>query len=235
MHHAYGPAGDIPGLLARVTPAESDPVWDELWSRLCHQGTVYPASVLALPDLLALARRWPPSQRTAPLALAAGIVAATDGAQSADADILAGLEEAAAESLSGPGLDHVQVVHVAQAVLSFRGDRLWGRQLDRYATGEFPGVCRGCACEFFIVIAPGEYFVAREDYVRRPDVARTPIEPASVEPATGLPEVARWLSQVAAATRDTLLAHDVRYLFGTVQCPGCGMRSDVPNAIGDAC
>lgn len=213
-------------MLARATPEVSDPVWDDLWSRLCHQGTVYPASFLALPGLLALARRWPPSQRTAPLALASGIVVAEDGAQSLDADILAGLEEAAAESLSRPGLSHEQIVYVAQALLAFRGDRLWGRQLDRYAGGEFLAVCRGCASGFFIVIAPGGYFATRDDYVGHDDVPRAPIEPA-----TDLPEVGRWLSRVAAVTRDTQLAHDVPYLFGTVQCPGCGMRSDVANAI----
>ncbi|WP_053670616.1 hypothetical protein [Streptomyces sp. NRRL B-1140] len=56
LRHAYGTAEDVPGLLdgASADPQSSD--WDELWSRLCHQGTVYSASYAALPALTRMAR-----------------------------------------------------------------------------------------------------------------------------------------------------------------------------------
>jgi hypothetical protein len=76
LRHAYGPADDIPALLAA---AEADPinrqVWDDLWGRLCHQGSIYSASYPALPALAAMAAQRPPASFVEPLHLAATIVA----------------------------------------------------------------------------------------------------------------------------------------------------------------
>jgi len=58
LHHAYGPAADMPPLLRSVAAdvARSDAgngtPWFELWSALCHQGDVYPASFAAVPHLV---------------------------------------------------------------------------------------------------------------------------------------------------------------------------------------
>jgi hypothetical protein len=61
---AYGPAEPVPSLLAQLssfpaeTPSRSDP-WFSLWSRLCHQGDVYPASFAAVPHIIGAAARAP--------------------------------------------------------------------------------------------------------------------------------------------------------------------------------
>src|SRR5580700_10217737 len=78
LDHCYGPAGDLPAILARLSPDPKADVWHELRSRVCHQGTVYSASFACLPHLLSAASSWKPSQRTMPIALAAGIVCSTD-------------------------------------------------------------------------------------------------------------------------------------------------------------
>lgn len=57
LTHAYGPANDIPDLLKAL--ASSDPgTWEEalqkLYGTLWHQGTVYQATVVAIPFLLEL-------------------------------------------------------------------------------------------------------------------------------------------------------------------------------------
>lgn len=54
LTHAYGPAGDVPALLHAVALGEEDvrrEAWWELWGNVHHQGTVYPATVLAVPFL----------------------------------------------------------------------------------------------------------------------------------------------------------------------------------------
>jgi hypothetical protein len=57
LQHAYGPAADVPPLLRAVAanPAVSssaDGPWYNLWSALCHQGDVYPASFAAVPHIV---------------------------------------------------------------------------------------------------------------------------------------------------------------------------------------
>jgi hypothetical protein len=60
LRHAYGPATDVPELLARArtdtrrghTP---DSAWFSLWSALYHQGDTYSASYAAVPYLVGLA------------------------------------------------------------------------------------------------------------------------------------------------------------------------------------
>ncbi len=60
LRHAYGPADDIPPLLARARTAppptdyRSEP-WFTLWSSLYHQDDIYSASYAAVPELVDLA------------------------------------------------------------------------------------------------------------------------------------------------------------------------------------
>ena len=57
LTHAYGPAGDVPGLILALTAADrqarKDAYW-ELYGTIFHQGSRYPASAPAVPFLLEL-------------------------------------------------------------------------------------------------------------------------------------------------------------------------------------
>ena len=60
LHHAYGAATDIPDLLRTVAtePGEAArQAVSRLWNNLNHQGSVYPATVAAVPFLLRLAQQ----------------------------------------------------------------------------------------------------------------------------------------------------------------------------------
>jgi hypothetical protein len=80
LRHAYGPATDIPELLARArtdtrrgyTP---DSTWFSLWSALCHQGDTYSASYAAVPYLVGLAELPAYRGNCDPLLLASSIEA----------------------------------------------------------------------------------------------------------------------------------------------------------------
>ena len=55
--HAYGSAGNIPSLLEQLSsfPDESSyglEPWYSLWSSLYHQGTIYSASIAAVPEIV---------------------------------------------------------------------------------------------------------------------------------------------------------------------------------------
>ena len=59
LTHAYGSAEDVPALLAQLnSPDEQarEAACSELFGNIWHQGTVYPATVKALPHLIALFR-----------------------------------------------------------------------------------------------------------------------------------------------------------------------------------
>ncbi len=78
---AYGSSVEIPKLLAKAetlpehTDARSEPYFS-LWSALCHQGDVYPASYAALPHLVRIVEENPGKFRWTLLALAQAIEAA---------------------------------------------------------------------------------------------------------------------------------------------------------------
>jgi hypothetical protein len=54
LNDAYGKAIEIPKLLHGVMNDKnnSDALWFELWSRLCHQGSIYDASYAAVPCIV---------------------------------------------------------------------------------------------------------------------------------------------------------------------------------------
>ncbi|WP_342373330.1 hypothetical protein PCC79_06400 [Propioniciclava soli] len=79
VRDAYGPATGVPELLHRVAADNhDDEAWQDLWGRLCHQGTVYSASFAALPYLARLATEAAPAGYEDALHLLAAIAASTD-------------------------------------------------------------------------------------------------------------------------------------------------------------
>ena len=57
LTHAYGSAEDVPALLAQLNAADKqtrEDAFSELFGNIWHQGTVYPATVKALSELITL-------------------------------------------------------------------------------------------------------------------------------------------------------------------------------------
>jgi len=57
LRHAYGPARDIPALIAQLETLPEDCDYEtepyhSLWSSICHQGTAYSASYAAIPHII---------------------------------------------------------------------------------------------------------------------------------------------------------------------------------------
>lgn len=151
LTHAYGAAHDIPGLLDQAGPAPADRVWSDLWSRLCHQGTVYTASYAALPALTEMARQWRAPQQFQPLLLAAAIVASSDfaayqdvpDARSTHAAQIEQLTRLTAHALRCPDLaaDPTTYVYLLQALLAFEGIEVWAEHLDGINNDEYEVPC----------------------------------------------------------------------------------------------
>ncbi|OLR92353.1 hypothetical protein BJP25_19870 [Actinokineospora bangkokensis] len=72
LEHAYGTAEDTPGLLAGLRGPGWSAAADELWGSILHQGSVYPATLAAVPVLVRLAHDPGAPGRSAALQLLAG-------------------------------------------------------------------------------------------------------------------------------------------------------------------
>lgn len=247
LNHAYGAATDVPALLASLSPDPQSSEWEKLWSRLCHQGTVYSASFAVLPALLDIADRWSPAERAQVIALAASILASEDVQGSRDdflrpvESVVPRLRQMCHESLTVAGLSAHDFVYLLQAARSFEGDMFWGQKLDHLASGEFPGTCPHCGVDLYIVI--GEYgcFTTADDWIQRPATTpgvievRTGIKSRPIERNHGvLPEVGRQMFEVALAASQEEVANCIRHVFGSSECPLCGEKFDVQRAIGAA-
>jgi hypothetical protein len=233
LPHAYGSANDMPGLLRQLSPDPKSDVWNKLWSRLCHQGSVYSASFAALFWLLPEARSWPPAARVMPLTLAAHIV---KGGHSAEhkkaleqlAPIITDMKTLTLDTLSEPALGTHDLVYLSQAKLLFEGDRGWGPVLDNILGGEFQGQCPDCETDFYIVAGGFGFFVTADDWVNNPKAELVSITPASPDQ---LDVIELWLLKTISARGPSELAHSLTYFFGISTCPRCRRTVKLPDAI----
>jgi hypothetical protein len=237
LTHAYGSAQDIPGLLERAVPDPNSPVWTDLWSRLCHQGTVYAASFAAVPALSQMARQWSAADRVMPLALAGAIVASVDRPHDAEdprvsfpAEVrdLAGLTD---EALREPGLreDPGTYIYLLQALLAFEGVAVWGEWLDGVNDGEYEVPCPSCGVENFVAFGPYGHFTTLDSmYMNEPDAERIPLQPKQPH---DLGSPGRRLHARALADGQTDLADRLTYVFGNARCAECGAVFQVDRAV----
>lgn len=234
LEHAYSSAEDLAQLLARLSRDANAEVWGELWSRVCHQGTVYSASFPVLSYLLDAAAKWAPAERLMPLALAAAIVA-SDDVKGNRAKLMAELsetirrlEDLTRETLEAAGLSRLDRIYLLEAKLAFSGDRVSGRLLHGLADDEFGGRCPHCGTDLYLVIGEEGLFATAEEWVNRPQCKRSPLSPC--EP-NDLSEVGTSLHQACLEAKDAELGLWVRHLFGSTICPSWASPLRVPEAI----
>lgn len=226
---AYGSAESVPELLRRAEMAGNDSgdEWNDLWSYICHQGTVYTASYAAIPTLTAMCLRQEPRGYLAPLHLAGSILASNDappGAELLRAQYAteAGQLRVIAERCVELASDDVEFVYGLETLAAFDGRGVWSRNLTFVADGEVPLDCVSCGDNLLVDIEELPATVKCWDASR---------PPTTVEPTEDLGPVEERLISLALTKSRPLVAEKLRHLFGSVTCPECGARFPVGGAF----
>ncbi|WP_367325435.1 hypothetical protein [Streptomyces sp. HUAS ZL42] len=223
LTHAYGSAEDIPGLFARLGGTDDDAVWQDLWSALCHQGSVYDASWAALPVLADIALGRAPGGPADAVMLAGAItVDADDPRRDRYTREIEALLGVARELLAAPDQDAPSFVASLQSVLAFEGAGVWADALDGVRNEEYQLACPSCEDDLYVAFGEYGFFTSAGDYVgpgSKDTSGRTDLMPASPESLDGIG--ARLYREAATAGRAET-ARAVTYVFGRARCPSCG-------------
>jgi hypothetical protein len=233
LSHAYGRADDVPGMLDRLVPDEGAEVWTELWSAICHQGTVYSASFAALPRLTELAREWAPADRLWPLSLSGAIVAGANqdhglgDVRAEHAAEIAELLRLAEEALKAVGgeIREYDFLGLLQSILAFENVPVWSDRLIDLVSGEFELYCEDCD-EYMHIILDGPRFFIYVSGVE-PEGEVVPVAPEDLEP------LGRRLYQAAEAAGRPKIMTQLLHLYGTTACPECGRGFQVAAEVAD--
>jgi len=217
---AYGSASAVPGLLRR---AAADPnnaeVWQDLWSRLCHQGTVYEASFLAIPALAAMSRSAAPTAHSQPLHLLAGIAGSTDVRGTADtlAQYAAALASClpAAEAYAAAAADDADFCYALSVVAGLRGERVWHEVLTFVADGEAFGGCLVCGVDICLFLDTNPARVSLSWFPPPDGPELVLAEPVTIE------GFAQELLEMAARHSRYNITRRLLALLGDSQCPTC--------------
>jgi hypothetical protein len=238
LSHAYGSAEDVPGMIRDLSRKETEAdAWERIWSSLCHQSDVYPASFAAVPHIVDLAERRPADEQVMYWAFVGAVAAngSRDGAGLPDDLRLAyvkALERVVPQVFGAltarPPED--STIHLLQVLAAIRGTGRAGEFLDCLADEELQGACPGCGADLYLEIVPEGIYVSLEDPVRQPVQDRTWVVPAAAtddEPALSwemLHQIpcATWLPRLAVLAGHPSVADGIRGLYGKATCPGCG-------------
>ncbi len=225
LRDAYGRADRVPALLdSAAAPHAPDEVWAELWGRLCHQGTVTPASHAAILPLARIALQAPPLGYEPALHLVAAILVATRGPaqiRTAHVSAIARLRPLAERNLAHAGSD-VEFVHGLGVLAGLEEALPWSRHLDGVATGEVEIDCPACDEHLLVVLE------AETPHVCTGDMSMT----SALTPAQPSTDVEERLVSLARQHDRIRVAKTLGFAFGTAPCPACAGPVDVPEALG---
>lgn len=210
-----------------MSPDPKAAIWAELWDRLYHQGSIYPASPHILPYLLHAAQSWAPIGRIMPLALASAIVGADTFDPAGRLEVVTALARFAEETAKASEISRSDRVYMMSASLTLAGDRVWGSAVEHLNDEELPAVCPVCKADLYFRIGE-ESCVTVGEFNPKPQSRREPITPCAGAP---LRDVAKWLYELAMRSDDLVLAYRIRCLFGTSTCTACGTSIRVDQAI----
>lgn len=228
LQTAYGTASEVPAMLEELYAGRAEPL-DDLFSYICHQGSIYTGSVAALPHLLKIAQAVQiedlPEFKVDVLTLAGAICESAEFTPEFYTPYIkkAFFEEALVLTLATlrEFSNSSCALYLLKAAAAFAGHPGLARVLDGFADEEFSTSCPTCKVDLYIWPALHGLTVAAEDPVVFPDTERLPV--VAGEPAESTyHEAYQWVVQVLGKIPNQLsLKEGVKALFGKATCPAC--------------
>jgi len=233
----YGGAEKIPAMLQDLRRGDAEAL-DDLYGHICHQGSIYPASVATFPHLVSLAAVTSPDLRAGVLSLAASIHESAGLDEELKASpYVAAFNAAVPAALAMATSDLRQVedtvtgIYMLKAAASFAGFADVARVLGGFTNEEFCLACPACGVELYVWPVAQGLSVAAEDPVFTP-AAKTLLVIAG--PADNSPHLAAfaWLqAQTDALPLLDNIAFRLPFLFGSACCAGCGHVFSLMDAL----
>ncbi len=236
LQQCYGPATEIPQQLSKLLGSQncSDDPHDVLFSRLCHQGTVYAATYAAVPHCVAaLPKQGLQGQITLLMFLGEAIVThdrppVPNDLSSSYFAAIETLKPLAIEIAKRPDIPSLEYSTVLDSVPAVHG--LWNTHIivDCFLVNcEIVGLCKYCQSNLH-VLQSDLPLVARPG--SEPD-EDTDDDASEVTPAE-LPQgtwdgtirddnALDWLTAFASEAGQIEITEKIRALFGTLSCPSC--------------
>lgn len=240
LDDACGSAENIPALLQGLRQGSSEAL-DDLYGRICHQGSLYPASIAAFPHLVSISENAPSKRMRIDALLLAGAIHASEDVE----DQLGSSPYSEAFHAAVPDALHLSIaslgtvddtntgVYLLMAAASFAGFAVVARQLVGFADAEFYLGCPGCGNDLYVWPDQEGLAVAAEDPVTSPRTKKLTVKagPVKNSPHNG---AFAWLStQLALAPNLNEIALRLPSLFGTASCPSCGTSLSLIDALVD--
>ncbi|MGW8394622.1 hypothetical protein [Pseudoduganella sp. HUAS MS19] len=232
LQDAYGTANEIPQLLADLAGGNSEPLYD-LYGCICHQMTVYSASIAAFPHLVAISATLEsdPSLQVEILCLAGAICESREFEHELQSsEFAAALEEALppaialAEAALRTSLDPSAAAYLLKSIAAFQKMPVLARALEGFTSDEFVLECPACSSELYVWPCPEGFLVGADDPASREPAERTLLVPG-IRGRAKRQDDWRWLEQQCANVPSLALVHaKLPFLFGEASCPRCTGR-----------
>lgn len=235
LHHAYGPADDVPSMLRELRSNPGDDVWEAIWSSLCHQGSVSSASYAAVPHIVAMSQEAPVERQIDYWNFVWCVAAQGSTLEGAIPDELRNdyyeaLQQAAElirRRLESRPESQTEVIYLLATLTAAKGCRIEAHVLDWLAGNELPGKCPGCSIDLRALVEPDGVFLGLDNKQRlsTPLInASGGIQSKSVAARLDRETVSEWLPMMAAAAGHPSLATTIMTLYGRASCPECGAQ-----------
>jgi hypothetical protein len=222
LDHAYGAAGNIPALLRALERGEQS-AWDEIFSALCHQGTVYTASYAAVPHLVRIGATAPWPDQIMFWSFVGGVAVSQDAAPVPD-DLREAYLQALvqAEELTlvciGPGLDDATGLTLLIALAGIRRLPAIEEALHWLKDEEIVVTCPRCHSNLLVSTADVPFFVEESDLVLALGTSAEMKAPPAPHPEL------RQLARLARSAGLVDLEHRIDALARGARCPTCQLE-----------